>query len=135
MCLVTDRFHILLLLSRSFVHLNRNESWDQTTLYTPSPWIMTQMISFISSLCLGVWSEAWISVTINVWLYLSNSLTMCVFNSCWPLIIASKMTSEYWARVDHCLGLSTSNSKEFCDLEVRLLLNQQRWHRQMSCVF
>jgi len=38
-----------------------------------------------------------------------------------------------WPGVDHCLSLSTFISKELCGLEIRLL--NQRWHRQMYCVF
>jgi len=45
---------------------------------------------------LGVWSGDWVSVIIKVWLCLSNSFTMCVLDSCWPLFIASETTSEYY---------------------------------------
>lgn len=84
---------------------------------------------------LDVWSETWVSVLINAWLCLLISLTMCVFDSCWPLFISlpwrrlRNTASRSWS----LSSLLTSNNKKFCGLEGRLL--NQRWHHQISYAF
>jgi len=55
--------------------------------YSPQShyWDCSMTLNLLGAL--DVWSGAWVSMTINVWLYLSNSLTLCIFDSCWPLFI------------------------------------------------